>query len=291
MTSLQRTIEHGAECAGVGLHTGETVTARFLPGLPGTGIVFVRTDLPGRPRIPALATNRIAQPRRTAIQCGEAEVHTVEHLISAAVGIGIDNLEVHLAGPEAPGFDGSAAEYVRILRGAGLREQDARRREVVIKEPVKVEGRNGAQLTALPYAGGLRLSYTLDYPVKPLRNVHVEVDVTEERYEREIAPARTFVLREEAELLRALGLGAGASLENTLVFDDDGPVGGAKLRFPDEAARHKLLDLVGDLALLGSRLRAHVVAVKSGHELNLALVQEILQRYVPENAGQSPARP
>ncbi len=289
MNLLQRTIERGAECAGVGLHTGETVTARFLPAPPGTGIVFVRTDMPGSPRIPALAANRVAQPRRTAIQCGDAEVHTVEHLISAAVGIGIDNLEVHLAGPEAPGFDGSAAEYVKILRGAGLREQDARRREIVITEPVQVEGRNGAQLTALPHPSGLRVTYTLDYPVKPLRNVRVELDVTEERYEREVAPARTFVLREEAELLRALGLGAGASFDNTLVFDDDGPVNGVQLRFPDEAARHKLLDLVGDLALLGSRLRAHVVAVKSGHELNLALVQEIQKRYAPEIAGPSPA--
>jgi UDP-3-O-acyl-N-acetylglucosamine deacetylase len=125
----------------------------------------------------------------------------------------------------------------------------------------------------------LKLTYTLDYPVRPLRNVTVEFEVDERLYASEIAPARTFVLREEAEMLRAFGMGAGASLDNTLVFDDDGPVGGVALRFPDEAARHKVLDLVGDLALLGSRLRAHVVAVKSGHELNLALVQELLERY------------
>lgn len=277
MTQPQRTIARVVETTGVGLHTGETVRVRFLPAAIDTGIVFVRTDLPGRPRIPARAEHRIAQPRRTAIQCGDAEVHTVEHLISAAVGIGIDNLDIELAGAEAPGFDGSAVEYVKLLRSAGLADQDARRREVVVTQPVKVEGRNGSELTALPSARGLQITYTLDYPVKPLRNVRVELDVTEERYADEIAPARTFCLREEAELLRAFGMGAGATLDNTLVFDDDGPVGGASLRFPDEAARHKVLDLVGDLALLGSRLRAHVVAVKSGHELNLALVQELLR--------------
>jgi len=276
--ALQRTIARPATCAGVGLHTGETATVRFVPAPRDTGIVFVRTDLPSRPRIPAVAANRIAQPRRTAIQCGDAEVHTVEHLISAAVGIGIDNLEVELAGPEAPGFDGSAAEYVKVLRAAGLAEQDAPRREVVVEQPLMVEGRNGAKLMALPNSEGLKLTYRLDYPVKPLRNVVVEFEVTEERYADEIAPARTFCLREEAEMLKALGMGAGASLDNTLVFDDDGPVGGVALRFPDEAARHKVLDLVGDLALLGKRLRAHVVAVKSGHELNLALVQELLAR-------------
>jgi UDP-3-O-[3-hydroxymyristoyl] N-acetylglucosamine deacetylase / 3-hydroxyacyl-[acyl-carrier-protein] dehydratase len=282
--TLQRTIARPATCAGTGLHTGETATVRFVPAPPNTGIVFVRTDLPmtdggGRPKIPALAPYRIAQPRRTAIMCGEAEVHTVEHMISAAVGLGIDNLEIELAGPEAPGFDGSAAEYVRVLKAAGLEEQDAPRRELTVTEPIKVEGDNGAELTALPNpAGGLRLTYTLDYPVRPLRNVRVEFDVTEDRYASEIAPARTFVLKEEAEMLKALGLGAGASLDNTLVFDDDSPIGGVQLRFPDEAARHKVLDLVGDLAILGSRLNAHVIAVKSGHELNLALVMELLVR-------------
>jgi UDP-3-O-acyl N-acetylglucosamine deacetylase len=278
VTVLQRTIAHPASCAGVGLHTGETATVRFVPAAPETGIVFVRTDLDGRPRIPALAPYRIAQPRRTAIMCGEAEVHTVEHMISAAVGIGIDNLEIELAGPEAPGLDGSAKDYVKVLREAGTVEQDAPRRECVVTEEIRVEGQNGAELIARPNPSGLKLTYTLDYPLRSLSNVCVEFDVTERTYVDEIAPARTFVLREEAEMLKAFGLGVGASLENTLVFDEDGPVGGVQLRFPDEAARHKVLDLVGDLALLGSRLRAHVIAKKSGHELNLALVNELLVR-------------
>ncbi len=279
MTQAQRTIARAASSAGVGLHTGEKAEVRFLPAAPGTGIVFVRTDLPGRPRIAAVAANRVAQPRRTALSQGDVEIHTVEHLISAAVGIGIDDLEVELAGPEAPGFDGSAQEYVRILREAGLRDLDAPRREVVVTEPVSVEGRNDSSLVALPYAGGFKITYTLDYPVRSLTNVTVELDVTEDSYAEAVAPARTFCLKQEAELLLAFGMGAGATLDNTLVFDDDGPVNGVALRFPDEAARHKVLDLIGDLALLGSRLRAHVVAKKSGHELNLALVQALLARY------------
>ncbi len=278
MTS-QRTIAREVRCAGVGLHTGETSWVRFLPAPVDTGLVFVRTDLDGRPRIPVLAANRVNHPRRTALQVGEAEIHTVEHLVSGAVGIGIDNLEIELSGPEAPGFDGSSVEYVKLLAEAGLRDQEAPRRELVVGEAVRVEGSNGALLTAHPHASGLKITYTLDYPVRPLRNVVVELDVTEERYAREIAPARTFCLREEAELLQAMGMGAGATFDNTLVFDDNGPVKGVALRFPDEPARHKILDLVGDLALLGRRLRAHVVAVKSGHELNLALVKALLQRY------------
>jgi UDP-3-O-acyl N-acetylglucosamine deacetylase len=274
--TFQRTIAREVLCAGVGLHTGETAWVRFLPAPVDTGVVFVRTDLEGHPRIPAVAANRVNEPRRTAIQFGAAEVHTVEHLVSAAAGLGIDNLVVEVQGPEAPGFDGSSAEYVKLLEQAGRREQDAPRRELVVTEPVRVEGQNGAVLTALPHATGLRISYTLDYPVRSLRNVQVDLDVTEDRYAREIAPARTFCLKEEAELLQALGMGAGATFDNTLVFDDDGPIRGVALRFPDEAARHKILDLVGDLALIGRRLRAHVVAVKSGHELNLALVKKLL---------------
>lgn len=272
----QRTIARAVECSGSGLHLGATCRLRLLPAAEDTGITFVRTDLPGKPRIAATAENRVAQPRRTAIMSGDALVHTVEHLISAVTGTGIDNLTVELDGPEAPGLDGSAAAYVELLAQAGTVEQKAFRREIVLRERVHVEGRNGSSVTAEPWSGGLRLSYTLDYPPPMLQNQRVELDLTDEGYKREIAPARTFVMREEAELLQALGMGAGANFDNTIVYDMDGPMQGVALRFPDEAARHKLLDLVGDLALLGARLRARVTAVKSGHELNLELANAIL---------------
>ncbi|MBI3725835.1 UDP-3-O-[3-hydroxymyristoyl] N-acetylglucosamine deacetylase [bacterium] len=271
----QRTIARAVACEGTGLHTGATVRVRIKPGPPGTGVVFVRTDLPGAPRIEASVANRIAQPRRTAIACGDAEVHTVEHLLSAAHGLGVDNLEVELDAFEAPGLDGSAIRYVELLGEAGLVEQDAPRREIVLRETITVEGRNGATLTASPNESGLRVSYSLDYPVKSLGKQTVSLDVTSERYAAEVAPARTFCLKAEADLLRMLGLGLGATFQNTLVFDEDGVIENT-LRFPDEAARHKLLDLVGDLALLGASVRANVVAVKSGHDLNLELVRKIL---------------
>jgi UDP-3-O-acyl N-acetylglucosamine deacetylase len=272
----QRTIARAVECTGSGLHLGERCKVRLLPAPENTGIVFVRTDLPGRPRIAATAENRIAQPRRTAIMCGEAEVHTVEHLISAVVGTGIDNLLVEIDGPEAPGLDGSAVRYVELLREAGVAEQARPRREIVLREPIWLEGRNGSSIAAEPWSDGLLLSYTLDYPPPMLQNQVVELVVTDESYERELAPARTFVMKEEAELLQQLGMGAGANFDNTIVYDMDGPMQGVALRFKDEAARHKLLDLVGDLALLGARLRARVTAVKSGHELNLELANAIL---------------
>jgi UDP-3-O-[3-hydroxymyristoyl] N-acetylglucosamine deacetylase / 3-hydroxyacyl-[acyl-carrier-protein] dehydratase len=271
----QRTIAHPAELTGVGLHTGVRTTVRLKPGEPNMGVVFVRTDLPGYVRIPATVKHRVSIQRRTALRKGDAEVHTIEHLLSAVLGLGIDNLEVELDGPELPGADGSARPFVELLRQAGLHEQDAPVREVVVREPIGIS-ENGASLVALPY-DGLRISYTLDYPLPTLPSMHYTVELDEERYSKEVAPARTFVLRREAEMLLAAGLGKGANTENTVVINDDGKVDGA-MRFNDEPVRHKVLDILGDLALLGAPLRAHVIAVKSGHELNAALVRKIAER-------------
>jgi UDP-3-O-acyl N-acetylglucosamine deacetylase len=272
----QRTVARAVECSGTGLHTGATVQARVLPASEDTGVVFVRTDLEGAPRVAATAENRVAYARRTALERGGAEVHTVEHLLSAAAGLGIDNLVIELSAFEAPGLDGSARGWVELLRGAGSVEQAAPVRELAVRERVTVEGENGATLTAEPWPHGLKLTYTLDYPVRSLGRQTVEFEITEDRYAREVAPARTFALEAEALLLRELGLGLGANYENTLVFSEDGVIQNT-LRFPDEAARHKLLDLLGDLSLLGRSLRGHVTAVKSGHELNLALVKKLLE--------------
>jgi UDP-3-O-[3-hydroxymyristoyl] N-acetylglucosamine deacetylase/3-hydroxyacyl-[acyl-carrier-protein] dehydratase len=271
----QRTVARPAELTGVGLHTGVRTTVRLKPAEPNSGVVFVRTDLPGYVRIPATVKHRVSIQRRTALRKGEAEVHTIEHLLSAVAGLGIDNLEVELDGPELPGADGSARPFAELLRQAGVHEQDAPVREVTVKEPIGIS-QNGASLVALPY-DGLRVSYTLDYPHATLPSMHYSVEIDERGYEEEIAPARTFVLRREAEMLLAAGLGKGANTENTVVINDDGKVDGP-MRFADEPVRHKVLDILGDLALIGAPLRAHIIAVKSGHELNAALVHKILER-------------
>jgi len=273
----QRTLARPtAEISGVGLHTGERVTVRAKPAEPGTGIVFVRTDVPGYARIPCSVAARTHSQRRTALRHGDVEVHTVEHLVSAAIGLGLDNLEIEVDGEEMPGMDGSARPFVELLQEAGAHDQELPCKEIVVTEPVEVS-QGEASLVALPYPQGLRISYTLDYPVPTLPSMYYSVEVTQDRFVSEIAPARTFCLRREAEMLLAAGLGKGANTDNTVVMDDDGSVEG-ELRFPDEPVRHKILDLIGDLALLGAPLRAHIIAVKSGHELNAALAERIVER-------------
>ncbi len=274
-TKRQRTVARPAELTGVGLHTGITTTVRVKPAEVNAGVTFVRTDLPGYVRIPATAKHRTHIARRTALKRGDAEVHTIEHLLSAACGLGYDNLEIELDGPELPGADGSARPFVQLLREAGVHDQDAPKKDIVVKEPIGIS-HAGASLVAMPY-DGLRISYTLDYPGSTIPSMHFMIDITEERYEQEIAPARTFVLRREAEMLLAAGLGKGANQQNTVVIGDDGKLDG-QTRFADEPVRHKILDILGDLALLGAPLKAHIIAVKSGHELNVSLVQKLLER-------------
>jgi len=272
----QRTIARPGEVSGVGLHMGQKVNVRVKPGEPGSGFVFVRTDVPGYARVPARAQYRAEIARRTALVRDGVEVHTIEHILSAALGVGLDNLEIELDGPEVPGLDGSARGFVELLEEAGVHEQDAPVREIVVREPIGVS-HNGASLVALPY-DGCRISYTLDYPSHiTFPSMHYSFEVDEERYAQDIASARTFVLKREAEALLAAGLGKGANTENTVVIADDGTVEG-EMRFPDEPVRHKILDIMGDLAMAGGPIRAHLIAVKSGHDLNATLVQKILDQ-------------
>jgi len=286
-TRMQRTIAQPAETTGVGLHTGKEVTVRVKPAPPGTGVVFVRTDIPGYARIPCQAEFRINEQRRTALRANEGEVHTVEHLLSAAMALGIDNLEIEMNGVEMPGLDGSARDFAALLDGAGIHEQDETCTEIVVTEPIGVQGKD-ASLVAMPYDKGLRISYTMDYPLPNLPSMHYSLEVSRESYMQEIAPARTFCLRREAEALRAAGFGLGANEENTVVLNDDGSVMG-ELRFPDEPVRHKILDLIGDLALVGKPIRAHIIAVKSGHELNASLARKIVA--LQEEEEVPPAEP
>ncbi len=275
--NVQRTIAADVSVTGVGLHSGESCTVTFRPAPPDSGIVFVRVDLPGEPVIPSHPDHLCQRMRRTALAVGDVEVHTCEHFLSAAYGLGIDNLRVELDKVEFPGLDGSARDFVELLRGAGIVEQGVERQVFEVTEPVSVsDGRTS--LIALPWKGGLKITYTLDDHGGALGGAQVvEVELTEQGFAEHIAPARTFCLKKEVEMLRAAGLGKGANYENTCVYDGTQVVG-TTLRFPDEAARHKVLDLVGDLAHGRRRLHAHIIAVRSGHRENMLLVQELNRR-------------
>ncbi len=275
MSVPRRTIAREVSVEGRGLHEGEPARLTISPAAAGTGVRFRRSDIAASEPIPVHLSALKSQPRRTAIARGEAEVHTVEHFMAAVTGLGLTDLDVAIDRVEVPGLDGSAREFEAALRSAGVRDLGGPAPVLRLDRTVAVEDKSGARIVALPCPGRLVLDYTLDYGGECPR-ARVVVDVTEESFAREIAPARTFCLEKEALALQAAGLGRGADTTNTLVIGKDGlPIQNA-LRFPDEYARHKALDLLGDLALLGARLEARVVAYKAGHALNAALVRELL---------------
>jgi UDP-3-O-[3-hydroxymyristoyl] N-acetylglucosamine deacetylase/3-hydroxyacyl-[acyl-carrier-protein] dehydratase len=274
----QRTLKGQVEYRGTGLHSGKDIAVTLRPADVGNGITFVRTDVDDQPEVRAHGSNMRARERRTCIQDGRAEVYTCEHLLATLFALGVDNAEVSINGEEVPGMDGSALEFVRGIKDAGFVEQKAVRKVYVVKQPIYVRDGN-ASLVALPGNGKLTLEYHLDYPamngtVRPTRQT-VGFELSAENFEREIAPARTFVFEHEVEGLRAAGLGKGASPQNTLVVGPHGPHDN-KLQWDDELARHKVLDLIGDLANVGADLDAHIIATRSGHALNMQLVHHLI---------------
>lgn len=277
MKERQATLARETAYEGVGLHTGVRCRVRFRPAPAGTGIRFKRTDLPGEPEVPVApeyATYDAKHGRRTILRNGTAEVHTVEHLLAAVYGVGIDNLSIELNArePGEPG-DGSAALYVRMFREAGLEEQDAERRYFHIPRPVRVQ-HGDAELVALPH-DGLRVSFTIQYPTPVIGTQHAVFDVVPRVFADEIAPARTFVLQRDVDRLRKEGMILGGSLDNAIVVDEKGVANKEGLRFPDEFVRHKVLDLLGDLTLLGRPLRGHVMAWRSGHQSHIGFIKEL----------------
>lgn len=275
----QRTIVGDVEFEGVGLHTGAEVTMRLRPAPPDSGVTFVRTDMSPPVRIPLLLENRREHPRRTAIANGEAEVHTVEHLLAALNVLGVQNVDVEMTGPEVPGMDGSAAIFLEKLEAVGVEQQGSRGRTLTVTQPVAVQS-NGASIVALP-SPEFRVSYTLHYEGTPSITQFFATEVNEDIFRKEIAPARTFVMEAEVEELRNRGLGLGASTQNTLVIGEKGIVDN-ELRFDNEFVRHKVLDLLGDLYMMGVRFCGHIVAHRSGHELNTRLAEELLKAFTRE---------
>jgi UDP-3-O-[3-hydroxymyristoyl] N-acetylglucosamine deacetylase/3-hydroxyacyl-[acyl-carrier-protein] dehydratase len=271
----QRTIKNEASLSGVGLHTGNKVEIKLKPSPADSGINFVRIDLPGNPALRAhlsTALDLSRSPRRTSVGRDAIEVHTIEHLMAALWACGIDNILIEINNNEIPGMDGSAAEFFEILKTAGIQTQDCPKKVFSVKEPLLVE--EGDSFIAAFPSGSLKISYTLDYDRPFLKPQYLSLFLNDNVFEKELAPARTFCLEEEAEELRRQGLGKGANYENTIVLGDNGVIKNT-LRFEDEFARHKILDLIGDLYLLGFSLRAHIIAVKSGHPLNMMLLKKI----------------
>lgn len=276
MTRSQRTIRTPFSMEGIGLHEGQHVSVQVRPGRADSGVVFVRSDLPEAEPIPAVIGSLGEGGRRTVLRRGPAEVHTVEHLLAALLGLQVDDLEIELNGPELPSLDGSALPWFEALQRAGIVELKAPRKTLELSRAISVE-LDGATLSAMPSERpGLHLSYTLDYTAQGLMPQYVEAHVPGSDLSAEVAPARTFVFAAEAEALQKAGFGQGAHGGNTVVLDGSGrPVEG-RLRFPDEPARHKLLDLMGDLFLVGAELQGRVVATKSGHRAHHELVRRLV---------------
>ena len=263
---------------GLGIHTGQAVSVRVVPAPAEAGIVFVRTDLPHRPSIPVKSVQVIdvsKSERRTTLSKDGVEIQTVEHFMAALWGAGIDNAYVEVTGTEMPGLDGSAAPFLKQFEAAGTVEQPAPRRYLTVREPLVVE--DGEASIAVFPDRTLKVSYVLSYDHPMLRSQFVSYALNgATTFHETIAPARTFCLKKEADTLQAAGLGKGATYENTLVIGDAGVIDNT-LRFEDEFARHKVLDLLGDLYLLGARLNAHVIAIRSGHRLNVKLLKKLDQ--------------
>jgi UDP-3-O-[3-hydroxymyristoyl] N-acetylglucosamine deacetylase len=273
----QRTLARPATVSGVGLITGATVRMTLTPAAADRGIVFVRTDRPGSTPIPASTASVTDTRRRTTLGPAANGVTLVEHVLSALAGLRIDNCTVELDGPEPPGMDGSAWGFVRAVRSAGVELQSARR-PIRSVSAATVIVKDGATLAVYPAAGPeLKLSYLLDYgPTGPIPRQSFTLTATPDDYVREVSGCRTFLLEQEVAALHAQGVGRHLTAADLLVFGPTGPIRN-KLRYADEPARHKVLDLVGDLALCGFDLAGQVVAYRSGHALNVDLATRLVR--------------
>ncbi|HEY7904798.1 MAG TPA: UDP-3-O-acyl-N-acetylglucosamine deacetylase [Casimicrobiaceae bacterium] len=272
----QRTLKTATRTTGVGLHTGARVELALRPAPVDHGIVFHRPDLPGAPAIAGHAANVGDTRLSSTLRDGVASVSTVEHLMSALAGLGIDNLDVDVAGPELPIMDGSAGPFVFLLQSAGVVEQNAPKKYLRVTRPI--EARDGDKWARFDPFAGFRLDFGIDFPhpVFGSENRHVVVDFAEHSYVREIARARTFGFMQDVEAMRAAGLGLGGSLQTAIVLDETKVLNSEGLRFDNEFVRHKVLDAIGDLYLLGHPLIGQYSAFKTGHALNNKVARALL---------------
>jgi UDP-3-O-[3-hydroxymyristoyl] N-acetylglucosamine deacetylase len=273
----QRTIAETISCTGIGLHTGSPVHLTLEPAPPGTGVVFVRADLAHPVEIAVRPDAVVGASFATTLGCGDVTVSTVEHLLSALFCLGVDNVRVRVDGPEVPIMDGSAASFVFLLRAAGIAEQGAERRRIRVRKSFEI--RDGERRIRVEPSRSLKISYSIDFAHPAVgRQAIKSLILSDGSFEREICRARTFGFLHEVEALWRSGLARGGSLDNTVVLDAERVLNRDGLRWPDEFVRHKVLDLVGDLALLGVGLEAHVEVERGGHALHQRLVSELLSR-------------
>lgn len=280
----QRTLAGEATLSGIGVHSGEESRITFRPAPDDSGLVFRRIDVDGNPEIPARLEHVVSMDLGTTLGVGDVRVQTVEHALAALAALRVDNAVVELDGPEPPIRDGSFRDYFQALTDAGIQELESEANTVTLREPVTVQAPEGASYVVAP-ADELRVSATIHFSHPAIGRQFGAFELDEETFREEIAPARTFGFAAEAEDLRSRGLARGASLENTVVLDESG-VMNEGLRFPDEFLRHKVGDIVGDMALLGARLQGHVVAERPSHRGNVTLAREVAR-----HAGRDGARP
>ena len=279
---FQHTVGKTASFSGTSLHTGEKVLLKLHPAPVDHGIKFKRKDLQDEPTIDARIDNLKTVERATTIGEGPVRVHTVEHVLAALSGMGVDNAIVEMDANEPPIGDGSAQPYVDLIKGAGITAQEEPRKFFDVREPTHVESKTGALLILLPDEK-FRISCTQAGPDNRFAQ-YLSMEVTPAVFEREIAPARTFVFYKDVEPLMEKNLIKGGSLENAIVVRGDAVLSKEPLRFADEFVRHKILDIIGDLALIGRRIRGHIVAVKPGHAVNADLARALAREQTRQNA-------
>jgi UDP-3-O-[3-hydroxymyristoyl] N-acetylglucosamine deacetylase len=271
---FQTTILNTVSCSGVGLHTGVHCNLEIRPADPDQGIVFIRKDLPRRARIRAHIDNVIDATLATTLGGDGGKVSTVEHLMAAFAGLGIDNAEVELDAPEVPIMDGSSEPFNNLLKKAGIRAQNKVKKFVIIKRPVTVI-EDDRQATLLP-SRDFKISYTIDFKHPLISNQFYLIQISNGNFEREICSARTFGFLKEYEMLKSKGFARGGSLDNAVVIDESRVINKGGLRFSNEFVRHKILDSIGDLWLVGAQVIGHFIGYKSGHTLNHKLIRKLL---------------
>lgn len=267
---MQRTLKGEVSYEGVGLHSGKLVSLTMRRGKLDSGIIFIRTDIKGEPKIRARASNVTATMRATTLEENGAKVFTIEHIMSALSGLNIDNCEILLNSEEPPVADGSSKVFVDLIKKAGVLEEKAKQRSITVDKVYRID-ENGKFIIALPY-DGFRISFTSVNPHPLIGVQYKDFEISEKIYEEEIAGARTIAYEKEVAALKEMGLGLGGTLENVIVYNDEGWLN--PLRYKDELARHKILDVMGDLKLAGN-IRGHIIAAASGHALNTKLAKTL----------------
>ncbi|CDZ80453.1 UDP-3-O-[3-hydroxymyristoyl] N-acetylglucosamine deacetylase [Candidatus Rubidus massiliensis] len=277
----QYTIKKNIEFSGIGIHTGQTVSMKFEPAPAGTGIVFCRVDLPGKPMIPATLEYVCDTSRSTTIGIKNIVIHTIEHVMAAIRAFQIDNLIISIDNVEPPVANGSSDVFVKMIEEAGIVPLKEHKPIINIKDPIYYSD-NDVHLVAIPH-DSYKISYTLNYPDVPaLKSQFFSTEINAQTFKKDLAPCRTFSLYKEVSWLMDKGLIKGGSLSNAVIIHEEAIFSKEGLFFPDEMVRHKMLDMVGDLSLIGFEFNAHIMAIKAGHPSNFAFAKKILNYITSE---------